>query len=120
MSKKKNRTPQIVPSKDGLLTKEMVRNWILYSEAAVKRAAIVIYDQQTAEEQTHGLSLEENNKGFNKVDARELSEFAVRCKTNKPITVKQMNDARYKLLKYAQQIADITNAKKNIQMEFKI
>lgn len=111
---------KVVPSKDDMLTKEMVRDWILYSDAAVKRAAIVIYEQQTRDEKRAGISLKENKKGFNKVDARELSDFAIRCIHNKQISIKKLQRARSKLLKYSQQIADITNAKKNIQLEWKI
>ena len=120
MPKKKNKTNEykIIPSKDELLTKEIVRFWILNNDEAVKRAAVIIYDQQTDEEKNDGVSLYENDIGFNRYDSKFLSDFAIRCKLKKNIKPKQIIEARYKVLKYSGQVAKITNNKKDIQLQW--
>lgn len=119
MKNKKTKEIKIIPSKSQLLTKDVVRFWILNNDEAVKRAAIIIYDQQTDDEKHTGASLYENDIGFNRFDSKELSEFAVRCKLGN-VKPKQIISARYKLLKYSGQIAEITNKKKDIQLEWDI
>lgn len=107
-------------SKEDLLTKEQVKHLILTNNSAAMRAAIVIYQQQEIDEQDACLSLHEDNKGFNRFDAYELSQFAISCIKNNGAYIKDINKYRWRLVKYSQQIADIANSKKNIQFEWSI
>ena len=109
---------KVVLSKAEVLTKEEVKKLIATNDNAVMKAALVIYRQQTSEEQSLGYSNENNYKGFNRYDAPELSAFAAGIELNKGAYKKDINKYRYRLMKYAQQIADITNDKRDIQYEW--
>lgn len=109
---------RIILSKDDMLQPEVVKKWIMNNDKAVKKAAIVIYQQQDGDEKAYGFSTKVNNRGFNRVDAPFLMEFAERCISGCEIPAKTLIKARYLLVKYSTQIANITNAKKNIQYEW--
>ena len=101
-----------------LLKPEEVKKWILTNDAAVKRAAVVLYEQQDGEEKAYGCSTKVNDRGFNRFDAPYLQGFAEKVLHNWDISARELMKARYKLLKYSKQIANITNAKKDIQLEW--
>lgn len=109
---------KIVPSKDDMLQPQQVKMWILNNDAAVKRAAIVIYSQQDDEEKAYGCSTKLNDRGFNRYDASFLQGFAEKAIHGWEISANDIIKARHKLIKYAKQIADITNRKKDVQLEF--
>lgn len=103
---------------DDMLKPEQVRKWILYNDKAVKRAAIVLYSEQDSDEKAYGCSIKVNDRGFNRYDSAFLQGFAEKCIHNWDISYKELNKARYKLLKYSKQIATIANSKKPIQYEW--
>jgi len=109
---------RIILSKKDMLQPEVVKKWIINNDKAVKRAAIVLYNQQDGEEKAYGTAIKVNNRGFNRFDAPFLMMFAEKCISDCELTANEIIEARHRLIKYAKQIADITNAKKPIQLEF--
>ncbi len=92
--------------------------------AWVARAVEVIYEKQTADEQTDGQTKHHNGIGFNGVDAAILSSFAKQVKAWKatpegerrfpcPLSARQLELARKKMVKYSGQLAAIVGEKVN-------
>lgn len=96
-------------------TKDSIRAGLLNNDAWVLRGLVVLYDRQTlAEQQTH--QTKENNKvGFSAFDAEILTSFAKQVsswdknKYRTPLSPKQLEVARKKILKYSGQLAKIAN-----------
>lgn len=109
---------RIILSKEDMLQPEVVKKWILNSDKAVKRAAIVLYNQQDGEEKAYGTAVKVNDRGFNRFDAPFLMMFAEKCLCNCELTANEIIEARHKLIKYSKQIANITNAKNPVQLEW--
>lgn len=109
---------RVVLSKEDMLQPEEVKRWILNSDKAVKRAAIVLYEQQDGDEKAYGFSTKVNDRGFNRYDAPFLQGFAEKAIHDWEISAKELMTARYKLVKYAKQIAELTNEKRDIQYEW--
>lgn len=101
-----------------LLHPQEVKHWIAYNDKAVKRAAILIYDQMKDEEKVAYQALENDKIGFNKYDAPFMIAFAERCKTNKNVSEDDVEKARLRLMKYADQIAKHVNKKRDVQYEW--
>lgn len=109
---------RIILSKENMLQPEEVKSWIINSDKAVKRAAILLYEQQDPEEKAFGCATKVNDRGFNRYDAPFLQGFAEKAIHDWDISANEIIKARYKLIKYAKQIADITNEKADIQLEW--
>lgn len=109
---------KVILSKDDMVKPEEVKTWILHNDKAVKRAAIVLYQEQDSDEKAYGCSTKVNDRGFNRFDAPYLQYFAERAIGDLELSANEIIKARFKLIKYAKQIADITNSKKNIQYEW--
>lgn len=89
--------------------------------AWVVRGMLAILKYQTDEEQMAGVTVEDNGVGFNGVDAEILTSISIQATkylTMRPndterytrcISPKQMEIARKKMLKYAGQLARISN-----------
>lgn len=73
------------------------------------RGMVAIHARQTAEEQAHGHTTEDNGVGFNGVDSEILTSFVVQFKYSGRLSPKQIEIARKKMLKYAGQLAKIAN-----------
>ena len=74
-----------------------------------------LYERQTAYEQEHKLTVEENGVGFNGYDSGFLSEVAETSKRFKNLTQPQANAVARRLRKYAGQLERI--ALENIQLK---
>ena len=84
--------------------KESIKNLLMTNDKAVYKALLLLCSFQTDEEKYLGTAKTYNRKGFNKLDAFTLTGFAKQIKSGKHLTERQLQTARYKLLKYANQI----------------
>lgn len=89
------------------------KEWEVYLKRLVKtndealyKAIVLIYNNQTEEEKQRRESVEDNNIGFTKWDAQEMSEMALAIKCGKGLTVGQVAKARNKMTKYWRQLMD--------------
>lgn len=94
-------------------TKQHIRNLLENNDKAVHKAIVVLYSRQTAAEQTSMSTREHNGVGFNATDAELLSSFAEQIKKGRSLSVKQMEWARKKIMKYSGQLANIANERMN-------
>lgn len=84
--------------------RESIKNLIMTNDKAVYRALLLLYSFQTDEEQYLDVTKTVNGQGFNKMDTEILSSFARQIQGGRHLTEKQIQVARYKLLKYTGQI----------------
>jgi|WetSurMetagenome_2_1015567.scaffolds.fasta_scaffold241588_2 hypothetical protein len=100
-------------------TKDIIRNKLLTNDEWLVRGIVAIYNKQTDTERNAETTKVSNGVGFNGPDARLLSIYAKRIqqwyktpemhgKTH-PLTLGQFVVARYKMKKYAGQLAKIAN-----------
>jgi len=96
----------------GNLTIAQVKHWIQdlldRNDLAVCRALLVIFERQTADEQSYDMTRERNLVGFSGVDAEICSSFAKQYKSRGFLSPKQMVIARKKMKKYWKQLAEIS------------
>lgn len=101
-------------------TKEALRELLEKNDAAVWRGLLAIFKEQTADEQATGATRWQNGFGFSAFDAEILTSFAQQVvkwqstapdqrKFNSPLSPKQLNLARKKMLRYAGQLVKIAN-----------
>jgi hypothetical protein len=76
-----------------------------------RRALIVLYQRQTADEQSATRTKHDNDRGFNQPDARRGSELARKAMTPVLFEPWEVIEARKLLMKYAGQLARIANEK---------
>ena len=98
---------------------QMIKDNLAVNDKWVVRAVLVIYANQTANEQCTETTREENGIGFNGTDAQILSSFAKqiiefeagRTRFMTPLSRNQMVLARRKITKYAGQLLKAVQAK---------
>jgi hypothetical protein len=96
-------------------TAEEIKDNLLQHDVWVTKAVVAIFNYQTADEQASEDTKHHNNVGFNGVDGRILSSFAKQInnfrpgKYRSPLSPKQMEIARRKIIKYSGQLAKIAN-----------
>lgn len=78
------------------------------NDVALFRAIVIIYDNQTDEEKHKGESVEDNNVGFSKYDAKELSTIAQKLKARRPLSQAELARSRNKMPKYWRQLMVIS------------
>ena len=101
----KNKKNSLEVSVNGKIwNKVSIKNLILTNDRAVYRALLLLYSFQTQEEKYLEKTKTVNGKGFNKLDTERLSSFARQILSDKHLTQKQFYVARYKLVKYSNQI----------------
>ena len=88
--------------------KEYIQFLIEKSDYALKRAIVQIYERQTYEEQTREVTIEENNAGFNKIDAKVLGDIAEKIKRKQELTSAEIAKSRNKMKKYWKQLMVIS------------
>jgi len=90
-------------------TKQEVEENINTNPNAVKRALVVLYLEQTAEEQVSYSANTTNKKGFNGVDASFGTSLAEQCMKGRELSEKQLAAARKMLKKYVTQLTKLYN-----------
>lgn len=97
-------------------TKKNIRSfvkWMLgHNPAWAKRALIVIYQNQTDDEQNSKVTRWQNDLGFTGVDAEILTSFAQQLKYRGFLSTKQWNILYKRIPKYHKQIMQIANIEK--------
>lgn len=76
------------------------------NQAWAIRGLMVVYGNQTADEQQEGSVRVHNGKGFTPTDAKFLSSLAEQYKTKNSLSAKQVEVLYQKMPKYARQILD--------------
>ena len=84
---------------------------------ALLKSIVLIYDNQTNEEKEIGASVEDNNLGFSKWDAEEMSDIARKLKRGEPLKPNEIVHARITMPKYWKQLMFI--AKNQIEIKNK-
>ena len=91
------------------------KEWKMYLQSLVKtnekallKAIVLIYDNQTPEEQQNGESIEDNDIGFTKYDAKELGDIAKKIKNGKLLTAGELAKSKNKMTKYWKQLMVIS------------
>lgn len=92
---------------------DYLKTLVKTNDRALFKAIILIYDMQTNEEKSTGLSVEENNVGFSKVDAYEMGVIAKKIKRGDTLTKSEIAKSRNKMPKYWKQLMIIS--KRNMQ-----
>jgi hypothetical protein len=90
-----------------------IRANLATNKAWIERALVVLHDRQTTDEQATQHTAHDNNKGFNKPDARRMSFVASFLKSGGHLTEeKALTVYGPRLQKYAKQLARIAQEKK--------
>lgn len=87
---------------------QYLKQLVKTNDKALFRAIVLIYDNQTDEEKYKGKNVEDNNVGFTKYDAREMSEIALKIKAKIPLSKAEMAKSRNKMQKYWKQLMVIS------------
>lgn len=109
-----------VAPKPGEFTKEYIQYMLHTNSTWLWRAILAIYNRQELDEKAMGATIKKNGIGFNGADADIMSSFAeqiIRWQSGQsnfrsPLSPKQFNIARSKMIKYAGQLVNIANSKK--------
>lgn len=113
---------EIVNSNNRKVAATMIRSNMLDNDQWLIRGLLAVYNNQTIDEKNSHSTKYHNKIGFNGLDAEILTSFAqqvLRWKSqrtagtarfNRPLSDKQMNIVRTKMLKYAGQLVLIVQA----------
>lgn len=96
---------------DKVWKKEEIRERLKVDDIWLRRSIVAIFEQQTSEERSAGLTVEDNGMGFNGADAPAMSRIAQQIQRDGLLDYKNVSYARKKMLKYAGQLANLANAK---------
>lgn len=91
-------------------TVEEITNLIQTNDKVLYGALKKLYACQTSDEQSMGVTSENNGVGFNGVDGEIMSSFAVFLIEHGFLSKKQKEIARKKLYKYRKQLTNLANA----------
>lgn len=95
--------------------REYLTNLLKTNDRALLKAITIVYDFQTEEEKLKGAAIDENDRGFGKVDARDLGKMAEKIRANIPLTEGELARARNKMPKYWQQLMRVSKAQTSRQ-----
>lgn len=90
------------------VAKDTIQQAIDSNDRAVLKALVMIFDQQTAAEQSTEQTHELNGVGFSAFDAEILTSFAKQYKRKGFLSPKQMEIARKKIRGYWKQLAKLS------------
>ncbi len=85
-----------------------IREKLASDDRWVLRGLLVIFSNQTAEEQATASTTKLNGIGFTGVDAEFLTSLATQYQTRKSLSPKQMTYLRKKMPKYSRQLEQMT------------
>lgn len=81
-----------------------LKDLVATNDKALKRAIVLIYNNQTEEEKNKEESLEDNLSGFSKIDAKEMGEIARKILSGREMTDGEISKSRNKMKKYWRQL----------------
>lgn len=88
--------------------KKYTQDLLMASDRAVERALLLLYSFQTEDERNTLRTVHMNGKGFDSVDARILSKLAKKLLDGGTLTVNETELARQRLMKYHEQISNVS------------
>lgn len=91
-------------------TAQRIKEMMLKHDKALYTGLVKIYSQQNNEEQAFNATLCENGQGFNSCDANILSSMAKQIIKGYKLSPKQLDIARTKMPKYANQLLRMLRA----------
>ena len=91
-------------------TKDEMKELLATNDEVLRRSVIMLYKQQTEDEQNSDKTIEKNGRGYNGADAEIMSNLARFAIKTGFLTPKQQNLARRKIMKYVKQLTDLANA----------
>ncbi|MNY85879.1 hypothetical protein D3C78_20790 [compost metagenome] len=97
-------------------TKESIKLLLSNNKNALYRGLITIYMMQTKRERAGGTSAN-NGVGFTKYDADVLSRIAEKVLWQEELTPKDQSLAKNKMMKYAGQLATLSNNGIKVQVD---
>lgn len=92
-------------------TVDEIKALLKRSDKAVTRAVLAIYRLQTVDEQCSQTTKEYNGVGFNAIDSELMSSFAIQLLQGRTLSIKQLEIARKRMMKYSKQLMGIANAR---------
>ncbi len=87
---------------------DRIKELLTSNDKMVTNSLMVLYKQQTTEEQAIHDTRETNGVGFNKFDAEFLTSLADQFIRTGSLSPKQVEGARKALLKYSKQLSDLS------------
>jgi hypothetical protein len=90
-------------------TKEGIAELLATNNTMVGRSLVQLFKRQTSDEQAAHITMHNNARGFNGVDAQILSSLAEFYMRNDYLSPKQLVLARRKLKKYTGQLVLVAN-----------
>ena len=90
------------------MTRQDIIRKIKTDDDSVKSFLLMLYGQQTADERRGRYTYSENRRGFNRADAPVLTSIADQLIKKRWLTWKQIEAARSRLIKYANQLSRLT------------
>lgn len=81
-----------------------LKDLVATNDKALKRAIVLIYNNQTEEEKSKEESFEDNLSGFSKIDAKEMGEIARKILKGRELTDGEIFKSRNKMKKYWRQL----------------
>lgn len=94
--------------------KEYLKNLVKTNDKALTKSIMVIYGNQTREEQSAGTSFEENAIGFSRNDCKLMSRYAEMIKSGCELSSGQLSISRIIMPKYWKQLMVVS--KKNMEV----
>lgn len=95
-------------------TVDEIKALLKRNDRAVERGILAIYGLQTEDEQYNKETRMHNGVGFSSFDSKILSSFAQIIQSKRPLTRKQMEVARNRILKYSKQLLMIVKEKQAV------
>lgn len=86
-----------------------IRQRLSTDDHLAETALEILYRRQTRDERAGARTVWLNERGFNQDDAPVLTPLARRVWRGQPLSKTELNIARYRLPKYARQVADYLN-----------
>jgi len=91
-------------------TPQRIKEAMLKYDKALTTGLVKIYQRQNLDEQAFNATLCDNGEGFNSCDANILSSMAKQVLKGHTLTTKQLEIARTKMPKYANQLFRLLKA----------
>jgi hypothetical protein len=90
-------------------TPDVIQKNIATDAEWTTRALVALYHKQTEAEKSTSTTDASNKVGFSSFDARLLSSFAEQTLRGRPLSQKQLEIVRKRLIKYMKQLTKIAN-----------
>lgn len=84
--------------------REYLTNLLKTNDNALKKAILILYDMQTDEEKVKNRAIDDNGRGFGKVDAAEMCRVARKIRRNESLEASEWARMRNKVPKYWKQL----------------